>query len=122
MVLDARDDIRDYQEKQSYANAEEGTEVFRDDDELKIYAIHNKGAACELGKGTDWCTAAPGLDYFAEYYDEDDPLFYFDASLGGPPDHLTSVRARFQFHYGSGQFMDEDDRPCFRTGRKEQLT
>jgi len=110
VVLDARDDIRDYQEKQSYANVEEGTEVFRDDDELKIYAIHNKGAACELGKGTDWCTAAPGLDYFAEYYEEDDPLFYFDAALPADPEE-DAPRARFQFHYGSGQFMDEDDNP-----------
>jgi len=110
VVLNARDAIRDYQEKQSYANVEEGTEVFRDDDELKIYAIHNKGAACELGKGTDWCTAAPGLDYFAEYYEEDDPLFYFDALLPKRTGY-PRIRARFQFHYGSGQFMDEDDDP-----------
>ena len=111
VVLNARDAIKDYQEKQSYANAEEGTEVFRDDDELKIYAIHNKGAACELGKGTDWCTAAPGLDYFAEYYEEDDPLFYFDAALPGKDHSGETARARFQFHYGSDQFMDEDDNP-----------
>ena len=118
VVLNARDAIRDYQEKQSYANVEEGTEVFRDDDELKIYAIHNKGAACELGKGTDWCTAAPGLDYFAEYYEEDDPLFYFDAALPADPEE-DAPRARFQFHYGSGQFMDEDDNPV--SGHTEDI-
>jgi hypothetical protein len=119
VVLNARDAIKDYQEKQSYANAEEGTEVFRDDDELKIYAIHNKGAACELGKGTDWCTAAPGLDYFAEYYEEDDPLFYFDALLPGKDYSGETARARFQFHYGSRQFMDEDDHPV--SGHTEDI-
>ena len=122
VVLNARDDIRDYQEKQSYANAEEGTEVFRDDDEWMIAALHNKGAACELGKGTDWCTAAPGLDYFAEYYEPDDPLFYFEnrdpdaaqwsgRDLARGIDPVEPESPRFQFHYGSSQFMDEQDRP-----------
>jgi len=112
VVLDARDDIRDYQEKQSYANVEEGTEVFRDDEDWFIAALHNKGAACELGKGTDWCTAAPGLDYFAEYYEEDDPLFYFEQREEIPDAPLGfRYQQRMQFHYGSGQFMDDNDRP-----------
>ncbi|MEK6882114.1 MAG: hypothetical protein AABY22_21030, partial [Nanoarchaeota archaeon] len=60
---------------------------------------HNKGAACELGKGTDWCTAAPGLEYYKQYHKEDDPLFIIHAKTG----------EKFQFHYGSGQFMDSTD-------------
>jgi len=69
----AKEEIRKAQEKKSYLDAEQGTEVFRDDDKWTIAALHNKGAACELGKNTDWCTAAPGLDYFEDYYKEDDP-------------------------------------------------
>ena len=76
-------------------------EVFRDDNKWRIYALHNKGAACKFGKGTEWCTAAPGLNYFEDYYEPDDPLFYFEEK----EDHL-----RFQFHFGSEQFMDDQDR------------
>jgi hypothetical protein len=76
-------------------------EVFRDDDKWRIYALHNKGAACKFGKGTEWCTAAPGLNYFEDYYEPDDPLFYFEDK---------DVEKRFQFHFGSNQFMDEEDR------------
>ena len=76
-------------------------EVFRDDDEWRIYALHNKGAACKFGKGTEWCTAAPGLNYFEDYYEPDDPLFYFEEKEDG---------LRFQFHFGSAQFMDDQDR------------
>ena len=64
MTIAAREEIQKAQEKKNYLDAEEGTVVLRDDDEWKIAEVHNKGAACELGKGTDWCTAAPGLDYF----------------------------------------------------------
>tara|TARA_A100001515_G_scaffold32192_1_gene25178 strand:- start:91535 stop:94843 length:3309 start_codon:yes stop_codon:yes gene_type:complete len=94
-------DIKAYQEKQKFLDAAEGTEVFRDDDEWYIAAIHNKGAACELGKGTEWCTAAPGLDYFAQYYKPGDPLFVFV-----PKDDPEN---KFQFHYGTEQFMDRRD-------------
>ena len=84
-----------------YLDADKGIEVFRDDDEWRIYALHNKGAACKFGKGTEWCTAAPGLNYFEDYYDEEDPLFYFEDPENGK---------RWQFHFGSDQFMDEKDR------------
>ena len=100
VYAEAEPKIKAYQEEKEYMDAEEGIEVFRDDDEWKIYAIHNKGAACEVGKGTDWCTAAPGLDYFEEYYEEDNPLFYFE-------DKKRNLK--YQFHFGSEQFMDAND-------------
>ena len=84
-----------------YLDADKGIEVFRDDEKWRIYALHNKGAACKFGKGTEWCTAAPGLNYFEDYYDKEDPLFYFEDKENGK---------RFQFHFGSDQFMDEKDR------------
>lgn len=102
MVLGAKDEIHAAQEKKQYLDAKQGTEVFRDDDKWFIAALHNKGAACEHGKNTDWCTAAPGLDYFSDYYDEFDPLFYF-----GNKKNLN----KYQFHYGTEQFMDRNDHP-----------
>ena len=117
VVRAARPQIEEYQAGKDYGDVSKGTEVFRDDDEWFIAALHNKGAACSFGKGTDWCTAAPGLDYFSDYYEENDPLFYFEnrdpeaAYLGTekwahPPGEGAP---RFQFHYGSQQFMDEAD-------------
>jgi len=102
MTDTAKEEIQKAQEKKSYLDAEEGTEIFRDDDEWTIAALHNKGAACELGKNTDWCTAAPGLDYFEGYYKPEDPLFYFQNK---------SNLNKYQFHYGSSQFMDSKDEP-----------
>ena len=100
MVDSSKEAITKYQEKKQYLDVDAGTEYFRNDDEWVIAALHNKGAACELGKGTDWCTAAPGLDYFRDYYKPDDPLFYFkDVSSGD----------RFQLHFGQEEFMDEND-------------
>jgi hypothetical protein len=102
VVGEAGPAIKADQEKRAYADADAGTEILRDDAMWKVAIISNKGAACELGKGTDWCTAAPGLDYFAQYYSPNDPLFFLEDRETGQ---------RFQFHYGSRQFMDHNDYP-----------
>ena len=96
------------QEDKDYLDADKGIEVFRDDDKMRIYALHNKGAACHYGKGTEWCTAAPGLNYFEQYYEPDDPLFYFEIKHGAVAGYGEDTD-RYQFHFGSNQFMDEDD-------------
>jgi len=119
MTHNAKEEIHKAQERKNYLDAEEGTEVLsgkmeRNEETGKlertpgksgwfIAAIHNKGAACTLGKGTDWCTATD-LDYFENYYKPDDPLFFFEG-------FWTDPSTRFQFHYGSAQFMNaKDDR------------
>jgi len=115
MVYKAKEEIQKAQERKNYLDAEKGTEIFsgkmernEETGELErtpgkngwfVAALHNKGAACELGKGTDWCTAAPGLDYFEDYHKPDDPLFYFE----------NKKKNKFQFHYSSAQFMDAND-------------
>jgi hypothetical protein len=100
LVKEAKPLFQAWQERQEQADADKGKEVLLDDKNWQIIVIHNKGAACQLGKGTDWCTAAPGLDYFKQYYKPDDPLFYIlDKSDG----------ERYQFHFGTQQFMDKDD-------------
>jgi hypothetical protein len=119
MVEEAKEEIYARQEKKQYLDAEEGTKILsgkmvpnEETGKLErspgkngwfIAEIHNKGAACELGKGTDWCTATD-LDFFDEYYEPDDPLFFFEG-------FWTDPSTRFQFHYGSESFMDAGDRP-----------
>jgi len=96
---------------------EEGIPLFRfSKDGWVIAAAHNKGAACLLGKKTNWCTAAPGLNYFDTYYNgEDDPLFFIHT----PAEKDSTGRIiqhgdRFQFAFGCDdcpQFMDVEDTP-----------
>jgi hypothetical protein len=101
MVKAAKPKIQAYLDKQSYLDAEQGKQTIYEDDNWQIVIPTNKGAACELGKGTDWCTAAPGLDYYEEYHKPNDPLFIF-VNKRDPED-------RYQFHFGTGQFMDQND-------------
>ncbi|HUW47464.1 MAG TPA: hypothetical protein VMW36_01815 [Patescibacteria group bacterium] len=93
-----------HQDKKIYLDAEEGKKVVVETDEWIVYVPTNKGAACELGKGTKWCTAAPGLDYYEQYHTEEDPLFIF-------VNKRYPERERYQFHYGTAQFMDIHDVP-----------
>lgn len=104
LIEEARPLYKAWQEKQEQGDAEKGKEVLLDDQNWQVIAIHNKGAACQLGKGTDWCTAAPGLSYFKQYYKPDDPLFYIlDKSNG----------EKYQFHFGTEQFMDKGDNQLY---------
>jgi hypothetical protein len=104
LVKEAEPKYKAWQEKQEQADAEKGKEVLLDNKSWQVIAIHNKGAACQLGKGTEWCTAAPGLNYFKTYYQPDDPLFFIlDKSDG----------ERYQFHFGTKQFMDKQDNDLY---------
>lgn len=106
LVKEATPLYQKYQEEKQNKDAEAGTEKIYDGSEWTIVAAHNKGAACELGKGTSWCTAAPGLDYFKQYYKEDSPLFIFI--------NKKNPREKYQFSYEYEQFMDKDDQSVYR--------
>ena len=103
VVDEARPAIKAHLEKKSYLDAEQGKKVILDNDDWTIYIPTNKGAACELGKNTEWCTAAPGLDYYEEYHTDEDPLIIFI------PKHPDYKGEKYQIHFGSDQFMDKDD-------------
>jgi len=95
---------------------ERGIPLFVPDSEgWVLAAAHNKGAACILGKETNWCTASPGLDYFKTYYNgRDDPLFFIHTP-GKTADDPEDSGDRFQFAYGCDSgcpaFMDVTDTP-----------
>jgi hypothetical protein len=103
VVDEARPAINAHLEKKSYLDAEQGKKVILDNDDWTIYIPTNKGAACELGKNTEWCTAAPGLDYYEEYHTDEDPLIIFI------PKHPDYKGEKYQIHFVSDQFMDKDD-------------
>ena len=106
-----------------FQDPEKGTEVFDHPDKNKwfIAALHTKAAACHYGKRTDWCTATD-TDMFDQYYEPDDPLFYFEdrqvfdrtslskpAKAGRDLSREKRQDGRFQFHFGSDSFMDNND-------------
>jgi len=99
------------------ARDEEGIPLFRfSKDGWVIAAAHNKGAACLLGKKTNWCTAAIGLNYFDTYYNgKDDPLFFIHTPSEIDKDGGWEKDGdRFQFAFGCDdcpQFMDVEDTP-----------
>lgn len=100
-----------YSQAKADKDASLGTNKIHEDEEWEVYVPENKGAACRLGKNTDWCTAAPGLDYYSYYHKENDPLFIF-ISKKDPSE-------KYQFSYGSDQFMDRNDRDLRRSGNHE---
>ena len=79
-----------HRKKKQYLDADEGKKLIADTEEWLIYIPTNKGAACELGKGTNWCTAAPGLDYYEHYHTPEDPLYVFV--------NKSNSEERYQFH------------------------
>ena len=59
------------------------------------------GASCELGSGTDWCTATGNTDnFFQDYISKGD--IYIIISKSNP-------KEKYQFHYETDSFMDSDD-------------
>lgn len=62
------------------------------------------GVSCELGSGTEWCTATGNTrDYFDDYI-SDGPLFIFIK---------RGSSEKYQFSYETESFMDKYDNPIF---------
>ena len=116
VVKTAAPEVRKYQEKQQYKDAELGMNKIYENSEWEVFIPENRGAACELGKGTDWCTAAKGTttDYYAEYHKPDDPLFVFI--------NKENPTKKYQFHYGTSQFMDKHDNHIIQPAYQSPMT
>lgn len=59
-------------------------------------------ASCELGKGTQWCTAATKSNNMFDRYNSDGPLYVLINN---------EDNSRYQLHFSSDQLMDVNDRP-----------
>jgi len=78
----------------------EGQLLVYENDIWQVYFPQTKGAACSLGKDTDWCTAAPGLNYY-EHYSKSGQLIIFISK--------KDPSIKYQLHYAGEQYMDEED-------------
>lgn len=110
-------------------DVEKGTNQIYENDDWKVFVPENKGASCDLAKGSEWCTGAIGLPYYEQYHKPDDPLIIFISrketfkkkvkkyNKQTKRDELVEeiFPVKYQFHYGTNQFMDKDDRDIQRT-------
>ena len=60
------------------------------------------GVSCELGSGTEWCTASGRTKNYFDNYIAKGPLFIFIK---------PGSDEKYQFSYEESQFMDKNDRP-----------
>lgn len=80
----------------------EDAEKVYEDNQWLIIIPHTMKAAQLYGKHTKWCTAAEKSENMFDSYNEDGPLYI----------NIDKVNNRkYQFHFESGQFMDENDDP-----------
>lgn len=71
---------------------------------FKVFIPKTYKASCEYG-AEDWCTAGTSKnDSYFKQYTADGPLYIIYAGGGENP-------KKFQMHYESNQFMNEDDKP-----------
>jgi len=67
------------------------------------------GASCELGSGTEWCTATGKTRNYFDNYISEGPLFIFTK---------PGSTEKYQFSYESAQFMDKDDNSVAKNASK----
>jgi hypothetical protein len=87
-------------------NKSSGTaETVHDGESVKVVIPKDQAAACAYGRQTRWCTAATqGTNYF-EQYNRQGPMYIL------LPKQPTRQGEKYQLHFPSEQFMDEDDDP-----------
>lgn len=80
--------------------SDENTEVLYDGDDLLVVIAKTPEAASFWGKNTRWCTTSENGGRFQQY-NREGPLYVIID---------RSDNQKYQFHFPSGQFMDETDR------------
>lgn len=96
------DKMDEYEDPVDDNNRGKARTVF-DGETVKVVIPEDEAAACTYGRQTRWCTAATqGTNYF-EHYNRQGPLYIL---LPKTPEHQGE---KYQLHFPSSQFMDEDD-------------
>ena len=81
------------------------SEVVFENDKVRIIVPHDKEAACYYGQGTTWCTAATQSNNMFDTYNRNGAMYIL---LPKQPQYDGE---KYQLHFSSGQFMDEQDTP-----------
>jgi hypothetical protein len=84
-------------------------ELYRDS-RLIVTVPRDVAAACYYGQGTRWCTAGKNNNMYDYYTKGDRPLYII---IPRQPAHAGE---KYQFHFETKQFMDEQDRQIGTNG------
>lgn len=82
----------------SYYIGKGEAKLFYQDANLLIVIPKTKEASCYFGKHTKWCTASDKGNRFTDYITSGNLYIVMASNIG-----------KFQWHFSSGQFMDEKD-------------
>lgn len=96
-------DVLDQYELPEDDQAKGKAEKLYSDNTVTVVHPEDEAAACAYGRQTRWCTAATrGVNYF-DHYDRQGPLYILI------PKSPEIDGEKYQLHFPSGQFMNEDD-------------
>lgn len=77
--------------------------LIADTKQWKIYVPQTYEASCQLGSGTQWCTATGKTREYYDKYTKDSKLYILI--------NKENSKKKYQFSFDDGQFMDSDDSP-----------
>ena len=110
--------LRDIANKIKSPDIEQDTDSnleYENIDDIKVMYVGDMGqllvprtqaAACELGKGTKWCTAATKSKNYFETYNSSGNLYVWIPSKKMPEKKSSN---KYQFHFPNAQFKDQND-------------
>jgi hypothetical protein len=75
------------------------------DEDVTVVVPENEAAACKYGRDTRWCTAAVHGNNYFDQYNRQGPMYILI------PKTPKYTGEKYQLHFASGQFMDENDDP-----------
>ena len=97
--------VEQYPEIQDDAPTDKGdSKQIYDDEHIRVIVPKDEEAACYYGQGTRWCTASKNNNMFKHYHKTGDMYIILPKNPRYPGE-------KYQFHFHSGQFMDERDEP-----------
>lgn len=79
--------------------------VVYEDASVRIIVPEDQAAACYYGQGTRWCTAATKAYNYFDRYNRQGPMYIL------LPKKPRWAGEKYQLHFPSEQFMDENDDP-----------
>jgi hypothetical protein len=100
-AAESGDEVSTSKKAEKKARLAKEVDVVYNSDRWTVKIPRTEWASCELGKGTEWCTAATKSDNRFESHNSDGPLYV----LFNKEDN-----SRYQLHFETNQFMDVNDR------------
>lgn len=92
------------QSAEEKAMAKGDAEQVFENGQVRIIVPKDQAAACYYGQGTQWCTASTQSTNYFNQYNKEGPMYIL---LPKKPQYDGE---KYQLHFPSGQFMDEQDR------------